>query len=194
MLSDVGRSIQGLRNQALSHVGRASGRTPIRSFLYHLTRGRVDRRPRPSVGQLPDLGTSWQDTVSGRFFGWRCRRAQLGGRFAFAVEYIVCTYCKTAWVDKPYTVEKYQRHGLASAALRALREENPGLGWFTASGHLRASRPFWMAVGKQISGGYEYTELCGHVDRHGGLKPRWLLRRQRREGQFRGEREDCNGK
>jgi hypothetical protein len=68
----------------------------------------------------------WQDTVSGRYFGWRCRQANLNGELAFVVEYIVCPYCNLGWVDKPYTVEEYQRRGLATAGLRALRDEQPG--------------------------------------------------------------------
>ncbi|GAB3160392.1 hypothetical protein GCM10027290_66390 [Micromonospora sonneratiae] len=160
-------------------MGRWSGRIPLREALYHVTRGRIDKRPRYVVGQLPTLDTPWQDTASGRYFGWRCRQANLGGQFAFAVEYIVCPYCKTAWVDKPYTAEEYQRHGLASTALWALREENSGLTWYTGSGHLGDAKAFWVAVGRGVPGAYRPLELCEHIDRHGGLKPRWLLRRQR---------------
>ncbi|MGR6318807.1 hypothetical protein Q2K19_31965 [Micromonospora soli] len=180
MTRETEPEVQRLRDQALTCVGRSSGRTPIRTALYHLTRGRVDRRPRYSVGQLPTLETPWQDTVSGRYFGWRCRGANLDGRFAFVVEYIVCRTCQAAWVDKPYTAEEYQRKGLASTGLRALREENPGLRWFTGSGHVRDARAFWVSVGMGVPGGYEERELCEHIDRHGGVKPRWLLRRQRR--------------
>lgn len=172
------RDVQQLREQALTSVGRSSGRTPLRSALYHLTRGRIDRRPRYTVGQLPSLGMPWQDTLSGRYFGWRCRQANLRGEFAFAVEYIVCPYCRRAWVDKPYTAEKLQRHGLASAALRALREENPGLTWYTGSGHLSDAAAFWLAVGKGVPGEYRQHDLCEHIDRHEGLKPRWILRQQ----------------
>lgn len=182
VMRETESEVRRLRDQALTSVGRSSARTPIRSALYHLTRGRIDKRPRYTVGQLPRLGTPWQDTVSGRYFGWRCREAHLGDRFAFAVEYVVCPYCRMAWVDKPYTAEEYQRNGLASAALRALREENPGLTWFTGSGHMRDARAFWAAVGLGVAGGYEQRELCEHIDRHGGLKPRWLLRRQLRIG------------
>jgi len=88
--------------------------------------------------------------VSGRYFGWRCRSATLNGEFAFAVEYVICWSCGIAWVDKPYTREEYQRHGLASAALRALRSEYPGLEWHTASEHLGDSKPFWAAVGSGV--------------------------------------------
>ena len=45
--------------------------------------------------------------VSGRYFGWCCRRAVLDGKFALAVEYIICPPCRLGWVDKPYTYEPY---------------------------------------------------------------------------------------
>ncbi|MEU8023956.1 hypothetical protein ACFYUR_16715 [Micromonospora haikouensis] len=143
-----------------------------------MTRGRLDKRPRYSVGQLPTLDTPWQDTASGRYFGWRCRQATLNGEFAFAVEYIVCPYCRIAWVDKPYTAEEYQRQGLASVALWALREENPGLHWYTGSGHLGQAKAFWMAVGRGVPGGYSQRKLCEHIGMPGGLKPSRLLRRK----------------
>jgi hypothetical protein len=180
METDLHGELRRLREQASTDVGHDSGRTPLRTALYHLTRGRIDRRPRYNVGQLPTLATPWQDTVSGRYFGWRCRRATLNGGQAFVVEYIVCPYCKVGWVDKPYTIEKYQRHGLASAGLAALRRENPGLVWHTASGHLSASKPFWAAAGTGIAGGYLPRKLCLHVARHGGLLPRWKLGRSPR--------------
>jgi predicted acetyltransferase len=179
MARELERDVRQLREQAQTQVGRSSGRTVLRSALYHVTRGRIDRRPRYSTGQLPTLGTPWQDTVSGRYFGWRCRQANLNGGFAVAVEYIVCPYCQAGWVDKPYTVEEYQRRGLASAALKALRAEHPGLAWYTGSGHMRDAKAFWVAVGVGVPGSYEQRELCEHIARHGGVKPRWLLRRPR---------------
>ncbi len=158
-------AIRRLRDQATTHVGRHPGRAPLRSALYRVTGGRVDRRPRPTIGQLPRLPTPWQDTVSGRHFGWRCRQARLGEDFAFAVEYIVCLQCQLGWVDKPYTAEDYQRHGLASTALRVLREEHPGLAWHTGSGHLTDSKPFWSAVGRDVEGSYQPRMVCEHVAR-----------------------------
>ncbi|NJC70830.1 hypothetical protein HC031_14050 [Planosporangium thailandense] len=169
-------AIRTLVAQAQTHVGRKAGRTPVRSALYQLTRGRIDKRPRPTVGELPRLGTPWQDTVSGRYFGWRCRQASLNGEFAFAVEYVICRKCSLGWVDKPYAVEKYQRNGIASAALRALRIENRELAWHTGSGHMRDSRPFWRAVGDSVPGGYEHRVFCEHVARHGGTMRLWRLR------------------
>ncbi|MFG3419986.1 hypothetical protein [Micromonospora sp. NPDC048063] len=181
MAEEVERAVRRLCERALTGVGRWSGRTPLRDALYRVTRGRIDKRPRYSVGQLPTLATPWQDTASGRYFGWRCRQANLHEEFAFAVEYIVCPHCGTAWVDKPYTAEEYQRRGLAAVALWALREENPGLYWYTGSGHLGDAKTFWNAVGRAVPGAYRQHELCEHIDRYEGLKPNWLLRRQQRQ-------------
>lgn len=69
MSVDLQRDLQQLREQATTHVAHWSSRTPIRTALYHLTRGRVDKRPRYTVGQLPTLNSPWQDTDSGRYFG-----------------------------------------------------------------------------------------------------------------------------
>lgn len=55
---------------------------------------------------------------------------------------------------------------IASAALRALRMENPELTWHTGSGHMRDSTPFWRAVGEGVPGGYEQRAVCEHVARH----------------------------
>ncbi|MEV7231207.1 hypothetical protein AB0M79_29940 [Polymorphospora sp. NPDC051019] len=96
----------------------------------------------------------------------------------FAVEYLVCPYCKLGWAEKPYTVEKYQRNGLASAGLEALRKEDPRVAWHTAGGHLGASKGFWSTVGEGVPGGYHRRALCEHVERHGGLKPFWRLKRR----------------
>jgi hypothetical protein len=67
------------------------------------------------------------------------------------------------WVDKPYTAEEYQRHGLATAALLALRTENPGFEWYAGSGYLTDSRPFWRAVGDGVPGEYRPRSLCEHL-------------------------------
>lgn len=170
--------LQQLKAQAHTDIGWRSGRTPLRSAVFRLTRGRIDRRPRYTVGQLPTLPTPWQDTVSGRYFGWRCRQANLYGEQAFVVEYVICPYCRIGWVDKPYTIEEYQRHGLAAAGLGALRAEHPTLQWHTGSGHMRPSQPFWSAVGDGVDGHYLPRKLCPHVERQGGLLPEWLLKRQ----------------
>lgn len=124
------------------------------------------------------MDSPWQDTDSGRYFGWRCRQANLRGDEAFVVEYIVCPHCRIGWVDKPYTTELYQRHGLAAAGLSALRAEHPSVrAWYAASGHMPGSKAFWRAVGDGVPGGYASDELCVHVAHQGGLLPGWALKR-----------------
>lgn len=86
------------------------------------------------------------------------------------------------WVDKPYTIEPFQRRGLAASGLQALRAEHPGVAWHTGSGHLRDSRAFWAATGDAVAGAYQPRALCHHVERQGGLKPSWLLRREQHRG------------
>lgn len=176
---DLAVRLRRLCEQATTHVVRWPVREPIWTRIYRLSRGRIDRRPRYTTGELPTVNSPWQDTDSGRYFGWRCRRANLGGGIAFVVEYIVCPYCRIGWVDNPHTIERYQRGGLAKAALHALRTEHAGYVWHTASGHRSASKPFWAAVGDGITGGYQQRSLCGHVVRHGGLLPDWLLQQKR---------------
>ncbi len=58
-------------------------------------------------------------------------------------------------MESPYTVPQYQRCGLASAALAALRREHPDLAWHTLGGHFADSRPFWAAMGSGVPGGYQ---------------------------------------
>jgi hypothetical protein len=178
--AELRHHLQQLGEQATTHVVRWPGREPIWTVIYDLTRGLIDRRPRYTTGQLPTLNSPWQDTDSGRYFRWRCRQANLHGGQAFVVEYVVCPRCRVGWVDKPYTIERYQRGGLATAALRALRAEHPGMAWHTGSGHMRSSKAFWAAVGAGVEGAYRQRELCIHVSRHGGVLPDWLLRRQGR--------------
>lgn len=175
---DLERELKRLRELATTHVVRWPSREPIWTAVYNLTRGRIDRRPRYTTGQLPALNSPWQDTDSGRYFGWRCRRANLNGGQAFVVEYIVCPHCRIGWVDKPYTIERYQHGGLAAAALRALRAEHPGMVWHTGSGHASSSKAFWVRVGDGVEGGYLPRKLCVHVARHGGVLPDWLLKRR----------------
>ena len=85
----------------------------------------------------------------------------------FAVDYEVCRRCRLGWVEQPFTTPEYQRCGLASAGLAALRAEHPGLAWHTLGGHYRESRPFWAAVGADIEGGYQQREVCQHVSSGG---------------------------
>ncbi|WP_439681215.1 hypothetical protein [Embleya sp. MST-111070] len=66
-------------------------------------------------------------------------------------------------VEQPYTDPSYQRCGLASAGLVALRTEHPGLNWHTLGGHFRDSEPFWTAVGTAVAGGYSQRKPCRHI-------------------------------
>ncbi|MCA2218042.1 hypothetical protein [Jidongwangia harbinensis] len=177
VVTDLEQDLRRLREQARTDIGRWSSRTPIRSAVYHLTRGRIDQRPRYNVIQLPTLPTPWQDTDSGRHFGWRYRQANLYGELAFVVEYIICPHCGIGWADRPYTVQEFQRNGLAAAGLEALRAEHPAVAWYTGSGHMNDAKAFWAAVGDGVPGGYRPGDLCRHVARHGGLLPRWQWKR-----------------
>ncbi len=142
-------------------VGRVSGRAPWREFLRWMSRGRLGRAQGWPV--VPRLATPWQDTISDERIGWRQRAANLGGEFAFAVDYEVCRRCRLGWVEQPYTMPEYQRCGLAAAGLAALRAEHPGLAWHTLGGHFAESRPFWVAVGVDVAGRYHQRNLCQHV-------------------------------
>jgi hypothetical protein len=149
-----------LARLAATHIGRASGREPARAALKWVTRGRLGRpHGWPAV---PRLGTPWPDTVSPERTGWRQRAAYLGGERVFAVDYQVCRCCGLGWVEQPYTVEEYQRCGLAAAGLAALRAEHPGLQWHTLGGHFRESEPFWRAAGAGVPGGYRQRGICPH--------------------------------
>ena len=109
--------------------------------------------------------TPWQDTVSAERIGSRQHAANLNGEreFAFAVDYQVCRRCRLGWVEQPYTLPQYQRCGLATAGLAALRAEYPGLAWHTLGGHFADSRAFWAAVGADVAGGYQQRDVCVHV-------------------------------
>ncbi|WP_433358708.1 hypothetical protein [Streptosporangium sp. CA-115845] len=142
-------------------VGRAPGREPWRELLRWITAGRLGRHNSWPV--VPVLGTPWQDTVSAERIGWRCRAAYLNAEPAFAVDYRLCRRCRLGWVEQPYTLPQYQRCGLASAGLAALRREHPGLTWHTLGGHFASSRPFWAAVGTDVQGGYQQRPVCLHL-------------------------------
>jgi hypothetical protein len=145
--------------QALTHVGRVSGRRPLRAALRWISR---DRLGGPSGWPVvPKLDTPWQDTISGTRDGWRQRTAFLDELFVFSVDYRICRRCRIAWVEEPYTVMRYQRCGVATAALAALRHDNPGLQWHTWGGHL--ARQFWAAGGVDVAGGYQQHPPCPHV-------------------------------
>jgi len=142
-------------------VAWATDGTPWQRFLRALSGGKGDRQP--SGWTVIRLDAPWQDTPSSERPGWRERAANLASDVAFAVDYSVCGACRMAWVEQPYTMEKYQRCGLATAALEALRHENPGLSWHTLGGHFQDSRAFWAAVGTGVAGSYQQRETCPHV-------------------------------
>jgi hypothetical protein len=123
--------------------------------------GRYGRRT--GWPRVPRLGTPWQDTISGERRSWRQRAAYLDGHEVFGVDYQICRRCRLGWIEQPYTVEKYQRCGLASAGLAALRADHPDLTWHTLGGHFRSSQPFWAAAGADVPGGYMQREVCPHV-------------------------------
>lgn len=95
--------------------------------------------------------------------GWRIRAAYVGSNLVFEVSYVTCHECALGWVDWPYSHPGYERHGLASSSLGALRRAYPGLEWHTGSGHFRDTQAFWIAVGADVSGKYSPQERCPHV-------------------------------
>lgn len=144
-------------------VGRAPSRDhPWREALWWITRGRLGRRPVWSAWPLSTT-TPWRDGASAERRGWRTRTAYLHDEFAFRVDYQICHRCWLGWVEQPFTAPRFQRCGLASAALAALRAEHPYLSWHTLGGHARKSRQFWAVVGADVLGGYQQRQLCPHV-------------------------------
>jgi hypothetical protein len=87
--------------------------------------------------------------------------------FVFAVDYLICRRCWLGWVEQPHTDPQYQRCGLASAGLAALRADHPGLSWHTLGGHFSDSRPFWTAVGPGVPGGSQQRQFCAHSSPRG---------------------------
>lgn len=150
-----------LAAQAMSPSEPMSGRVSARAALGWMTGGRrlVRQRGRAIV---PYPSALWRDTVSPLRAGWRQRAARLGGQEVFAVDYQFCLRCGMGWVEEPYTIPEYERCGLASAGLAALRAEHPGLQWHTLGGHLSESEPFWRAVGAGVPGGYRKCRVCPH--------------------------------
>jgi hypothetical protein len=143
------------------NVAWAADGTPWQRFLRAISGGRWGRQP--TGWTVIRLDAPWQDTPSSERPGWRERAANLAGDVAFAVDYTVCTACRLGWVEWPYTMEKYQRCGLATAGLEALRLEHPGLSWHTLGGHFQDSRPFWAAAGAGVPGSYQQRETCPHL-------------------------------
>ncbi|MGW7824853.1 hypothetical protein ACWGLF_44075 [Streptomyces puniciscabiei] len=109
------------------------------------------------------LDASWQDTPSSERPGWRERASNLAGDVAFAVDYAVCARCGLGWVEQPYTMERYQRCGLATVALEALRHKHRSLSWHTLGRHFQDSRAFWTAVGSSVPGSYQPGDTCPHI-------------------------------
>lgn len=161
----IGDEIQAAQALAgrIHEVGHASGREPLREALQWISRGRLGQRHSWPV--VPRLGTPWQDTISPERTGWRQRAANLDEEPVFAVDYRVCRRCQLGWVEQPHTDPPYQRCGLATAGLAALRAEHPDIAWHTLGGHLSDSRAFWTAVGAQVPGGYQQRPLCLHARR-----------------------------
>ncbi|HEU5472724.1 MAG TPA: hypothetical protein VFV67_18915 [Actinophytocola sp.] len=158
---DVHAAARRLAAQA-HEVGRASGRNRWHKALQRISRGRLAQ---PKGGPTASIsGTPWQDTPSHERQGWLERAAKLDGEIVFAVDYQICDRCRCGWVEQPYTEPEYQRCGLASAGLAALRAEHPGLSWHTLGGHFRDSEAFWTAVGTGIPGGYQQRLPCPHID------------------------------
>lgn len=135
--------------------------TPWKRLLRAISGGRWGHEP--TGWTVIRLDAPWQDTPSSERPGWRERAANLADGVAFAVDYIVCVPCGRGWVEQPYTMEKYQRCGLAAAGLEALRHENPGLSWHTLGSHFHDSRPFWAAAGTGVPGRYQQRDTCPHV-------------------------------
>jgi hypothetical protein len=158
---DDKRAAIRLASQA-HEVGRASGRVLWREALQWISGGRLGRRR--GWPDVPQLESPWQDTVSTERDGWRQRAANLNGEFAFAVDYLVCHRCRVGWVEQPYTLPQYQRCGLATAGLTALRADHPALAWHTLGGHLGESQAFWSAAGSAVPGGYQPRPLCQHAN------------------------------
>lgn len=151
---------QHLASQA-HKVRRASGREPWRELIRWLSRGRYGQRH--GWPEVPQLNAPWQDTLSAERHGWRQRAANLHGEEAFAVDYEICRRCRLGWVEQPFTLPRYQRCGLASAGLAALRAEHPGLAGHTLGGHFDDSEPFWTAAGTGVPGGYQQRDVCLHI-------------------------------
>lgn len=155
-----GPRVQALIDQATEQVGRVSDRDVRRDVLRWISQGRWGRvNPR----RIRRLDTPWRDRPSSERIGWRERAAVLEGKVIFAVDYEVCRRCGLGWVEQPYTEPRYQRRGLATAGLAALRAEHPELRWHTLGGHLGDSRAFWDAVGATVPGGYRQQEVCAHI-------------------------------
>jgi hypothetical protein len=155
---DAARSLAALAQVAILRIrgGNPAPRNTLertRSRLWGVLEG-LDGSWRPE--------TAWRDGWSWERRGWRERAAYLNGNEIFRIDYEVCHPCRLGWVEQPYTHEDYQRCGLASAALKALRKEHPGLEWHTLGSHLSDSVLFWETIGEGVPGGYTKRDVCRH--------------------------------
>jgi hypothetical protein len=157
---DERQEARALAAQARDVAWAADG-TAWQRILRAISGGRWGRQP--TGWTVIRVDAPWQDTPSSERPGWRERAANLADGVAFAVDYTVCAHCRLGWVEQPYTMEKYQRCGLAAAGLEALRLEHPGLSWHTLGGHFHDSRPFWTDVGTGVPGSYQQRDTCPHV-------------------------------
>jgi GNAT superfamily N-acetyltransferase len=150
--------------QAATQVGRAPDYRLLRAALRRVTRGRFGGEPGwPSTARL---GMPWEDTDSVERPAWRTRAAYVDqtDEPVFEIDYRVCRRCRSGWVELPFTEPAYQRRGLATAALAALRAELPGYSWHTLGGHERDAVPFWTAAGHGVPGGYQQRDQCRHIN------------------------------
>ncbi|MFF7656440.1 hypothetical protein ACFZCY_42600 [Streptomyces sp. NPDC007983] len=161
-MGSVDEREEALALAAQAHdVAWAADGTPWQRTLRAISGGKWGRQP--TGWTVIRLNAPWQDTPSSERPGWRERAANLADDVAFAVDYTICGRCGLGWVEWPYTAEQFQRCGLATAGLKALRLEHPGLSWHTLGGHSQDSRAFWTAVGTDVLGRYRQRETCPHV-------------------------------
>ncbi|MFE2971428.1 hypothetical protein ACFXKC_49170 [Streptomyces sp. NPDC059340] len=105
-------------------VAWAADATPWQRVLRTISGGRWGRPP--TGWTVIRLDAPWQDTPSSERPGWRERAANLADDVAFAVDYTVCARCEIGWVESPYTMDKYQRCGLATAGLGSVAKVDLG--------------------------------------------------------------------
>lgn len=160
MVSDDAKAVRYLTDHA-HQVERVSDPRAWHAVLRRINRGRRGRAQGSPV--TSNWTTAWVDTVSDERPGWRERAAHLDGQTVFAVDYQTCRRCRFGWVEQPYTDPQYQRCGLATAGLAAVRTEHPNLSWHTLGGHLSDSQAFWTAVGADVPGSYAQRHLCPHI-------------------------------
>lgn len=161
---DQETAVKLLMAQASVSVGSTPGSRfarIVRRWTDH-SRSRRDR----AVTSGTRAGNRWRDSAGFERPGWRTRGAYLVGSDepAFEIDYDVCPKCGIGWVEQPYTPPPYQRRGLASAGLAALRRDHPeAVAWHTLGGHLGDSRRLWDTAGASVPGGYRQRDLCQHV-------------------------------